>query len=104
MTHDPGDLSTAHGDGIWREYMGKRVVVRTLDGSYASRNAASLLLDAEQAVEALEKLLEPPSSTEGRIAIYLVDPVGAVAGEVAEAFPSLGPASGTGVIVRVIRP
>src|SRR4051812_44163658 len=69
--------TNGHGPN-WRTYAGKRVTIYAADGSYAAKRAPLELREAERAIEALEKLLNPPDSKRdagGRIEIYLTDPV-----------------------------
>ncbi len=95
----------------WKEYTGKHVIVRVLEGSYAARHAQAAVREAENAVELLEKLLEPQHPpTEPPIEIYLVDPVAELPAGADHAVESAASAAllpedrGSSAIVRVIRP
>src|SRR2546430_916870 len=73
---------TADGAALkWRTYTGKRITVRAPEGSYAAKQAAGELRDAERAAEALEKPPDPPDKAKReRLDIYLSDPVADLAG------------------------
>ncbi len=95
----------------WREFTGKRAVIRALEGSYAARHAQAALREADGAIELLERLLEPQRPpTEQPIEIYLVDPVMELppgidqSTEAAASSVELPEGRASSAIVRVIRP
>ncbi len=72
------DKARSNGHGPkWRTYAAKRVTVHAIEGSYAAERAPIELREAEKAVDALEKLLDPPDAKGEltRIDVYLTDPV-----------------------------
>jgi ATP-binding cassette subfamily B protein len=111
MTEDTTDQSRVGTGSPWREYVGTSVVVYTLAGSYAARQAPSSVRDAQQVIETLAKLLgPPPAGAHDRVAIYLIDPVAEITGDRSAQegtdFPShkAGATVDERAIVRVIRP
>jgi ABC-type multidrug transport system fused ATPase/permease subunit len=85
-----------------------------MDGSYAARNAAGELREAERAVEALERVLGPIDRQHGdlgRLNIYLSDPLGEPAGIATAGGRLIGPAGEISstrrvpeAIVRIVQP
>src|SRR5438093_10147402 len=107
MANGPDQAPEASGPVTWRDYPGEGVVVHAAEGSYAGKDAAAELEQAERAMKALEELLEPGDRTDPPIDVYLVDPAAHGAGD--EPPPELGEeahggdAIGEGGIVRVVR-
>src|SRR5215210_2237636 len=104
-TAPPGSNTPA-----WRTYSAKRIAVHAPDGSYAARRAATELREAERAVAALERLLEPGEDRSGaRVDIYLADPVAMPAGDspvtgAPEDGAGIGLLEGGEAIVRTVQP
>src|SRR5919109_554149 len=93
----------------WRHFAGKRVIVHAPNGGYAARRAPALLREADQAVEALERLLAPSDEHRTTPAeIFLTEPqIILPSGRANEhgdrSHPMPGDAIGA-AIVRVIQP
>ncbi|HMA33070.1 MAG TPA: ABC transporter transmembrane domain-containing protein [Chloroflexia bacterium] len=99
------------GAPAWRTYAGKRVTVHAPAGSYAAQRAPATLREAEQVVEALEKLLAPPAARPGeRLDIYLTDPCAELPAALAGPPPPSGAAAGpdalpaSTALVQVVQP
>ena len=98
-------LAAGRNAPIWRTYPGKRVTVHAPEGSYAATRAPAELREAERAVEALEKLLEPPAERRGaRLDIYLTDPLAELPGAPTAPAAAPGVPGAEGAIVRVVQP
>src|SRR5262249_25733928 len=76
-TNKTPDKSRANGRAPGQHtYSAKHVTVYALEGSYAARRAPLELHEAEKAVEALEKLLDPPAGKRNaKVEVYLTDPL-----------------------------
>ncbi len=62
--------------GTWRAFAGRRVTVFAPEGSFAARRAPAVLREADQAVLALERLLQPAAQPESApVEVYLSDPM-----------------------------
>lgn len=89
----------------WRSFKGKRVIIHAAEGTDAARIAPQELEKAEQAVEALEKLLQAPASRQGEpVQIYLVDSTKAVPVTSEAITQTIGPApAGETLILSLTR-
>ncbi len=77
---------------VWQDFPGKRVRVRTPQGSGAAARAPEILREAERVADALEGLLLPQAGA-ARADLYLVDPVASE--------PGVGPAGAQGAVLEV---
>ena len=61
---------------LWNTYRGRRVTLRAREGSYAARRAGAEVREADRAVTALEKLLDPADDkSNDPIVLLLCDPL-----------------------------
>ena len=92
----------------WSVSRGEWVVVHAAEGSYAGRQSAVALREAERAADALEKLLAPPRERRGApVDIFLTDPLAAPSGgdgAGGDATDGRVPPAVADAIVRVIQP
>ena len=79
---------------LWNTYRGRRVTLRAREGSYAARRAGAEVREADRAVTALEKLLDPADDkSNDPIVLLLCDPLDSPPEEVL-----------AGAILRIVSP